>query len=85
MTEYLLMKRGLYYRPKAEGYTSSLLFAGLYSAEEAAERCEKSTGVTKKRLIDTLDEIDKERKQLQARMDELDQFERNALGLRGDR
>jgi hypothetical protein len=84
MTEYILMKRGLYYRPNAQGYTPTLLHAGIYSAEEAAERCEKSAGVTKKRLIDTLAEIDLERKDLHARLGELDRFERKALGLRDD-
>jgi hypothetical protein len=82
MTEYLLMKRGYYYRPKAQGYTSSLLEAGLYSAEESLERCEKSDGVTRRRLIDALDDIDAERQKLRARLDELDDIERRALGLR---
>lgn len=84
MTEYLLMKRGLYYRPNAQGYTSELLEAGFYSASESASRCEGVPGVTRLRLDHALDNIDAERTKLKARMAELDQFERKALGLRCD-
>ena len=85
MGEYLLMKRGYYYRPNAQGYTSSIFDAGLYSRQEAVERCEHSSGVTMKRLLDYLPEIDDERKRIKARLDELDRLERMALGLRDDR
>lgn len=82
MNEYLLMKRGLYYRPDAHGYTDSVFEAGLYSRADALERCEKSDGVTMKRITDLLPEIDGERTQMRARLDELDQLERFALGLK---
>lgn len=34
---YVLMKRGAFYRPKAQGYTCRIEEAGRYTAEEAAE------------------------------------------------
>lgn len=80
--DYVLIKRGLYYRPKAQGYTSSLLDAGLYSDEESRERCEGSDGVTRKRLIDVVDDIDAERNKLAERIAVLDQLRKSALGLR---
>lgn len=79
--EFVLIKRGLYYRPDARGYTRSLAEAGIYNRVKADCHCQVP-GVTKKRLVDLLTEIDTERGQLQARLDELDKFERHALGLR---
>lgn len=36
MTLYVLMKRGLYWRPGALGYCDGLLYAGTFSEEESA-------------------------------------------------
>jgi hypothetical protein len=82
--QYILMKRGLYYRPDAAGYASSLLDAGLYSRSEATKRCAQAPDVTMKRLIETIDAIDVERAELKGRLALLDKFERKALGLRCD-
>ena len=43
---FLLMKRGLYYRPNAQGYTGIKDYAGRYTAEEAADRSDPVAGVT---------------------------------------
>ena len=40
----LKMKRGIWYRPENNGYTQSLLEAGLYRREEALEYCFDSKG-----------------------------------------
>jgi hypothetical protein len=78
--EYVLIKRGLYYRPDAHGYTRSLAEAGIYNGVKADCHCQVP-GVTKKRLIDLLKEIDAEREAINTRLAELDKFERRALGL----
>lgn len=40
----LKWKRGLYYRPNNCGYTSDLLWAGLYSREDVMKYCFDSNG-----------------------------------------
>jgi hypothetical protein len=42
--DYVLMKRGLYYRPKSQGYTGILAEAGRYTEEEARARVEGAGG-----------------------------------------
>lgn len=49
-TGYVLIKRGLYWRPNGEGYTGILLNAGLYSDEESVRRI--GDGVTRMRFTD---------------------------------
>lgn len=39
--EYVLLKRGLYWRPGSFGYTESILEAGLFSEEESAQAVER--------------------------------------------
>ena len=46
-TGYVLVKRGLYYRPNAQGYTGILAQAGIYSDEESARRIDEEGGVTR--------------------------------------
>lgn len=43
---YLLMKRGLYYRPDAMGYTGIKDHAGRYSKEDAEGHADPASGVT---------------------------------------
>lgn len=43
---YLLMKRGLYYRPDAMGYTGIKDHAGRYSKEDAEDHFDPASGVT---------------------------------------
>ncbi len=38
MADYLIRKNGYYYRPNAQGYTSSKADAGRYTLEEAIRR-----------------------------------------------
>ena len=45
-TQYVICKRGLYYRPKAQGYVGIKEWAGVYSKEEAEARSSPDTGVT---------------------------------------
>lgn len=33
--QFLILKRGLYYRPNSQGYTTNVVEAGLYSFEDA--------------------------------------------------
>lgn len=42
-TRYVLVKRGLYWRPGSWGYTDSILEAGTYSDEESARYVEKGS------------------------------------------
>lgn len=82
-TDFVLMKRGLYYRPNGHGYTSALAEAGIFNRNQADAHCQVP-GVTKKSLNAMLDEIDSEREALQGRLAELDNIERRALGLKYD-
>jgi len=82
MSEYVLIKRGAYYREGAKGYTDSLAEAGLFDRAEACKRLEKVSGVTMKHVDSLLGEIDYERKLLHAKLAALDAAERNVLGLR---
>lgn len=43
---YLLMKRGLYYRPDAMGYTGIKDHAGRYSKDDAEDHADPASGVT---------------------------------------
>lgn len=43
---YLLMKRGLYYRPDAMGYTGIKDHAGRYSKDDAEDHADPAAGVT---------------------------------------
>ncbi|MEL6758192.1 MAG: hypothetical protein AAFP81_17305 [Pseudomonadota bacterium] len=43
MTDYVLIKRGLYWRPNASGYTGLKTEAGRYSEKESAERTRADT------------------------------------------
>lgn len=43
---YLLMKRGLYYRPDAMGYTGIKDHAGRYTKDEAESHADPASGVT---------------------------------------
>ena len=43
---YLLVKRGLYYKPNSAGYVGVKELAGHYSKENAEEACRKCDGVT---------------------------------------
>lgn len=79
--EYLLIKRGLFYRPDAHGYTASLADAGIYTLEHA-NKLSATPGVTKLRLVDALDALDQERRDIAKRLEDLAKFERRALGLR---
>ncbi len=45
-TQYVICKRGLYYRPKAQGYVGIKEWAGVYSKEEAEARSSPDAGVT---------------------------------------
>lgn len=42
--KFLLIKRGLYWRPDAQGYTGVKSEAGRYSCEEAVARCQRGCG-----------------------------------------
>lgn len=44
--QFLLKKRGYFYRPNARGYTADVAEAGLYDRKEAEERARMSPGVT---------------------------------------
>ncbi len=44
---WVLIKRGLYWRPNAQGYTGILAQAGLYSDEDSASRARPDEGVTR--------------------------------------
>jgi hypothetical protein len=84
--KYVIIKRGMYYRPEACGYTPKLTEAGLFTKEQAMERHERVDGVTIRKLSDMLPELDAERHALEAQhkaaMDTIAFIEREALGLR---
>lgn len=44
MTQYHLIKRGLYYRPEAAGYTTNVADAGVFSQEYATEEVQDTGG-----------------------------------------
>lgn len=48
---YLLMKRGLYYRPKAAGYTASREEAGGFTEQEARNECSSTSGEVTMHLL----------------------------------
>jgi len=52
---FLLMKRGLYYRPNAMGYTGIKDHAGRYTEDEARSHAEWPSGVTAIRAVDAPD------------------------------
>lgn len=79
MSQYFLIKRGLYYRPDGKGYTESIIEAGLYSLTEAIERVNGSDGVTMKSVDQMLHEIDAQRENMREKLALLDKFERHAL------
>ncbi len=83
MTQYILIKRGMYYRPEAKGYTRSFLDAGLFDTAEAMSRA-RVPGVLMKSIDQCLADIDGERRTIRQRLDALDKHERHVLGLRVD-
>lgn len=83
MTQYILIKRGMYYRPEAKGYTRSFLDAGLFNTDEALSRA-RVPGVLMKSIDQCLADIDGERRTIRQRLDALDKHERHVLGLRVD-
>lgn len=54
--EFVLVKNGLFYRPRAQGYTASTAEAGLFTLEDARAHCEAGEGIHA-RHINTLEEI----------------------------
>ena len=86
MSQYVLIKRGLYYRPKARGYTEHLSEAGMFDKAEALKRASsvsaQTDGVHMKHVDTLLSEIDKERCELSLKLTRLDAAERHILGLR---
>lgn len=59
-TKYLIRRHGLWYRPAAAGYTSSLAHAGLYSEKEAKRREDARAGVSIHPLSEVAGELDAE-------------------------
>ena len=82
MSQFVLMKRGAYYREGSRGYTDSLAEAGLFDMSQAVERTSNVSGVTMVSVDVLIADIDKERRVLEMKMAALDQAERNILGLR---
>lgn len=46
MSAYLIVKRGLYYRPNGQGYTGIKDNAGRYALDEARDHADEASGVT---------------------------------------
>lgn len=84
MSQFVLTKRGAYYREGARGYTDSLAEAGLFDINEAVERTSNVEGVTMVHVDTLIAEIDRERRGLEKKMADLDRAERNILGLRAE-
>jgi len=81
MTKYILIKRGMYYRAEAKGYTKSFLEAGLFNTADAMSRA-RVPGVLMKSIDQCLADIDGERRAIRERLDALDKHERHVLELR---
>lgn len=66
---FVLVKRGLFWRPNAAGYADGILYAGAYSPEEAEGHAGGSSGeVNKIPLPDAINERLGERPHLDARV-----------------
>jgi len=85
MSQYVLKKRGQYYREEAKGYTYSLAEAGIFDMSQAVTRTEKAEGVEMIHVDAVIADIDRERSILEQKMAALDKAERNILGLRVNR
>ena len=50
--QYRLIKRGLYYRPEAKGYTSEIAEAGLFTREFASKSVQSTHGEVSMHLVE---------------------------------
>ena len=75
---FLLRKRGLYYCPDGQGYTCYVSDAGLYSEEEALDRCQNPSvepipvSMQRQHFVDEIEQLEKSLAFMKVRLFELD-------------
>ncbi|MBL4838910.1 MAG: hypothetical protein JKY34_15185 [Kordiimonadaceae bacterium] len=79
MTEqYLLRKRGVYYRPHSRGYTALIQNAGLYSEEEALHLSLPGVveaipvSAVRSHIVDEIEQLKKSTSEMEKRLAHLD-------------
>jgi len=76
--QYLLKKRGVYYRPNSQGYTVHIRDAGLYSEKEAEEICQNCAvcpipiSTVRDHFVKEIEQLEKSKQVMIGRLADLD-------------